>query len=170
MPASNPFNVVVPTLDFSHPQAPTTQSCHGISIMANNQIVGRIEDWTVAGVYTRNLMAVRELNYRTFGRVIDIVPGINQEYTATASRFEVWFDEAEKAFGFAKVFTDLLDQTFPFAVKEVWLRGKTPYRISDYFGCWMAGKELTGMNATGDAIIKSNMTIHFVSKQITFGR
>jgi len=168
--ATNPFNVVVPTLDFSHPHAPTTQSCHGVSIMVNGQIVGRLEDWAVSGVYQRTVTAVRELNWRTFGRVVDIVPSINAEYTATANRFEVWFEEAERALGYGKVFTDLLDQTFPVSAKEVWLRGKTPYRIMDYFGCWLAGKEITGINATGDAIIKTNLTIHFVSKQITFGR
>lgn len=168
--AQNPFNVVVPTLDYSHPQAPTTQSYHGVSIMVNNQIIGRVETWAVQGVYTRGAIHVRELNHRTFGRAVDIVPGVGQDYIAQADRFEVWNEEAEKALGFNRVFTDLLDQTYPFSVKEVWLRGRSPYRIMDYFGCWLTSKEIGQFQVNTDPIIRATVQIHFVSKQVTFGR
>lgn len=170
MAASNPFNVSVPVLDMSKAHAPTSQTYHGVALMVNGQIIGRIQNWQVSGVYQRTVTPVRELNYQTFGRVVDLVPGINEAYTATAQRVEVWNEEFEKACGYANVFTDLLDQTFPFSVQEIWKRGNKIYRISNYLGCWFTAKDHDAWSPDGDARVTVNATISFVSKTITYGR
>lgn len=169
--AANPFNVSVPVLDYSKPYHPTTQTYHGTALMVNNKIIGRIQSWQLQGVYSRQVNPVRELNYQTFGRVVDLVPSINEPYTASFSRVEVWEDEMEKACGFSSVWTDLLDQTFPFTVKEIWKKGKQIYRITEYLGCWFTDKNLNAWQAEGDAKVQiDGGTIAFVSKSIVYGR
>lgn len=167
---TNTFNVSVPALDFSKRHAPTTQTFHGISIQVGGQVVGRISNWQVA-VYTRAVNHVRELNARTFGRPVDIVPAINEGYTITANRTEVWGEELEKACGYSQVFEDLIDQTFPFSAQELWKKGKDNYRVTNYHGCWFTGTELDGWDVTGgDAMVKRTVGITFCSKNIVFGR
>lgn len=170
MAASNPFNVAVPVIDFTHKHAPTSQTYHGVAIMVNGSIIGRIQNWQVTGVYTRTNTYIRELNYQTFGRFVDIVPGVVGEYKATAGRVEVWGEEFEKACGYTKVFEDMLDQTFPFSITEMWRKGNKPYRISNYHGCWFDQKEHDSWTADGTAQVMLNVSLSFVSKSILFGK
>lgn len=169
MAASNAFSVTVPPLDFTKAGAPTTQSVHGIAITVNGQIIGRIQNWNVQ-IYARVVTHVRELNKDTFGRPVDAVPAINEGYTASGQRAEVWKEELEKACGYAQVFEDLIDQTFPFSIKELWFRGRTIYRISDYLGCWFTDTNLDAWDVGGDAIVRRNFNLLFVSKRISLGR
>lgn len=167
--ASNSFSVSVPALDFTRQGAPTTQSYHGVSILIGGATVGRIQSWQVQ-VYKRTVTLVRELNSRTFGRPVDAVPSIADGYTASGQRFEVWGEELEKACGYPQVFEDLIDQTFPFAVKEMWFKGTTIYRITDFLGCWFTDADIDQWEATGDAIVKRAFTLTYVSHRISLGR
>lgn len=166
---TNAFNVSVPALDFTNRHAPTTQTYHGVTITVNGQIVGRISSWTVQ-VYTRTVTHVRELNANTFGRPIDIVPAINDGYTISAARTEVWGEELEKAVGYGQVFEDLIDQTFPFSIKELWFKGQQIYRITDYHGCWFTDTNLEAWDVSSDAMVKRACNITFCSKSISLGR
>lgn len=168
---TNTFAVRVPALDFSKRHAPTTQTYHGISLQVDGRIIGRISSWTVQ-VYTRAVNHVRELNAATFGRPVDIVPAINEGYTIAANRTEVWTEELEKAVGFSRVFEDLIDQTYPFAIQELWMKGESEtYRVSNYWGCWFTDTNIADWDAAGgDAMVKRTCNITFCSKTITTGR
>jgi hypothetical protein len=166
---TNSFNVSVPPLDFTKKHAPTSQTYHGITIKVNGKVVGRISNWTV-NVYQRTVTHVRELNAKTFGRPIDIVPSINDGYTITANRTEVWGEELEKAVGYSQAFDDLINQTYPFSIQELWFKGVQIYRITDYHGCWFTNTDLESWDVTGDAIVKRSCAIMFCSKSISLGK
>jgi hypothetical protein len=166
---TNQFNVRVPPLDFSKREAPASQTYHGITITVNGNIVGRIQNWSV-NVFQRTITHVRELNHNTFGRPIDIVPSINDGYTITANRVEVWGEELEKAVGYALAYDDLINQTYPFAAKEMWFKGTQIYRIVDYHGCWFNNTDLESWDVTGDAIIKRAVGITFCSRSVSLGK
>jgi hypothetical protein len=114
---------------------------HGLAIVVDNNIVGRIQSWAPQ-MYSREGEWVYELNHFTFGRPVDYVPGINSNYTINCNRVEVWGQELERALGYPAVWSDLIDQDRPFAVKEFLLRGNNPYRTWEYTGCWFRNKNV----------------------------
>lgn len=166
---SNTFNVTAPPLDFTQVGAPTSQTFHGIQITVNGNTVGRIQNWSV-NVFQRTITHVRELNKNTFGRPVDIVPSVNDGYTVTANRVEVWGEELEKAVGYAQAYDDLISQTYPFAAREMWFKGTSLYRVVDYKGMWFNNTDYESWDVTGDAIIKRAVGITFCSRSISLGK
>lgn len=151
--ATNAFGVQVKPIDYSNPQSPTTKIWHATSIVANGFIIGRISNWQV-NAYTRQVNHVREVSHATWGRPVDIVPGISEGYEITFDRAEVWSQEMELALGFGSVFDDLADQDRPFEIFEYLFRGQALYSVWQYQGCWLQSRNESARTADGDGIIK----------------
>lgn len=167
--ASNKFAIesqrTVP-IDYSSPYAPTTQSYHGFSIQVDGITIGRITSFTPIQM-SRPATLVRELNAQTYGQPVDIVPGVEENFTLAFGRAEVWGEEIEVAFGAATdPYTLLINQNRPFTIDEVYTRGTTIYRQFRYLGCWFTSKNTAAFEAEGgDSIIKIDGEIMFVNRQ-----
>ena len=135
--------------------------------MVNSKIVGRIDSWQPAGAYNRDATHVYELNYNTFGKPVDAVPGVARNFNVTYTRGEVWDQELEIALGYANVWEDLTDQNYPFTAQEMLFKGDTVYRCWSYFGCWFTEKNPNAWEAEGDGKIKLNCNMIYVSRKRT---
>lgn len=165
--STNPFGVEVPSLDFNAPDAPTTKTYHGVSIVVNGSIIGRITSWQPSNAYTRGGEHVFELSHRTWGHPVDYVPGKAEGFTLSIARAEVWNAEMERALGLVGAggqFTTLLDQNRPFTINEYLFRGQELYRQWVYRGCWFQDKNPSAYEAEGNGIISVDATIAYVSR------
>ena len=167
IPATNSFNIEAnrpaAAVNFDAPYAPTTATYHGFSIQVGGVTVGRFTEWTPQNL-DRDVTPVYELNAKTWGQPVDLVPGKANTFTVAFGRAEVWGEELEKAFGETDVYTLLLNQNTPFAVDEVYLRGQQLYRQYRYLGCWFTSKSTDSFTGEGDGIIRVNGEIAFVNK------
>lgn len=165
--ATNAFGIDTPALDFSVPDAPTTKTYHGASIVVDGNIVGRITSWNPSGAYTKEVSHVYELSHVTWGRPVDIVPGRSTGYEVAFTRVEVWFQEIELALGYPDVWNDLSDQDRPFTTFEYLFRGTTLYRVWRYAGCWLTARNESEQSAEGDGKFVADCTMMYVQRQRT---
>jgi len=169
--ATNSASVQTQALDYTKPQAPLAQSYHGGAIMVNSNVVGRIEEWHPAGAYTRNKTHCYEINNKTWGVPVDIVPGIATGFNITFTRSEVWAQELEITLGYGAtggaVWENLTDQTFPFQAQEFLYQGATVYRVWTYYGCWFTEKNPTSWTSEGDGRIKVTCGMVYISRKKT---
>lgn len=161
--AANPHGVRVRPLDFDAAGAPTIKTYHGISIVVNGRICGRIKSWNPQ-MFSRNGAHVYELNHLTFGRPVDYVPSVNTNYNLSVSRVEVWNQEFEIALGYPAVWADLIDQNRPFSIQEYLFRGSAVYRVWLYSGCWFTSRNEQAFSSEGDAQVVVDGQIAFVSR------
>lgn len=167
--ASNPFGVVVQDIQWDDENAPFAMTYHGLTIVSNGYIVGRITSWNPAELARENAL-VYELSYYTFGRPVDQVPGRATGYTVTGTSAEMWDKEIEKKMmgdPDLQVFSDLMDQIRAFTVYEHWFKGIVPYRTWVYYGCWFTSKGEDAYTSEGDARVMSNFTFQYVSRRNT---
>ena len=164
-PPGSPTPVVdVKPIDYTHPHSPSIKTYHGLSIVVDGRIVGRIQSWQPK-MYARGGTHVWELSHLTFGRPVDYVPGKGDGYSITANRAEMWNDEFELAVGFPTVWSDLLDQDHPFSINEHLLRGNTIYRSWSYHGCWFGNRVEANFEAESDSPkVMADAEIFFVSR------
>lgn len=164
-PPGNPTPFVdVKPIDHSHPNAPTIKTYHGITIVVEGRIVGRIQGWEPK-MFSRGGAHVWELNHLSFGRPVDYVPGKGDGYSISANRAEMWDDEFELAVGFPAVWSDLLDQDRPFTINEYLLKGNAIYRSWTYHGCWFGTRTEERFEAESDSPkVMVNAEIFFVSR------
>jgi hypothetical protein len=172
--ASNPYGIQVRPLNSDHPDAPTSKTFHGITIEANNAVIGRVQSWNVSGAYSRDGEHVWELNNRTYGRPVDYVPGKATGFSISATIAELWEAEVEIQLGLTAAgtqFNDLIDQTFPFTCREFWFRGPAIYRVWTYRGCWFTGRNEDGYNVDSAAPrVMANLEFNYVSRRLTSGQ
>lgn len=161
---TNAYGVQVQPLDYSVADAPTIQTYHGASIVANGNIIGRISSFQAENPYNRGGTHIYEVSNKTWGLPVDYVPGKSEGFTMAIARAEVWQQEMEIALGFGAVFENLTDQTRPFTITEYLFRGQTVYRIWQYSGCWFNDKNIDAYDASGDGIIKVTAKISYVSR------
>jgi hypothetical protein len=167
--ANNPFGVTVSEIDWADENAPFAMTYHGLTIVANDFIVGRITSWNPAELARENAL-IYELSYYTFGRPVDQVPGRATGYTVTGTSAEMWDKEIEKRLAGDTdllVFSDLMDQVRAFTIYEHWFQGVTPYRTWVYYGCWLTSKGEDAYTSEGDARVMSNFTFQYVSRRAT---
>jgi hypothetical protein len=162
--ANNAYGVQVRPLDYSVPDAPTTKTYHGKSIVVNGNIVGRVTSWNPSAAYTRAGTHQFEMSHLTFGRPVDYVPGIITGPTIALTRTEVWFEELDIALGYTPVWNDLADQDRPFEIYEYLFRGTNLYRVWRYTGCWFQDRNEEAFTAEGDGVVRVNATIAYVSR------
>lgn len=148
----------------------TTKVYHGVSIVAQGGVVGRIQSWQ-PDAYTREGVHLYELSHMQFGRPVEYVPGRATGFTIAVTRAEVWGSEMEKVFGYSELFNDLTDQNKPFDVKEFWFKGGEDATTSQcwvYTGCWFQNKNMDAITSDGDGITRISATLAYVSRQGTF--
>jgi len=151
-------------LDYTHPNAPTIKTWHGVSIVVNGKIIGRVQSWNPK-MFARTGAHVYELNNLSFGRAVDYVPGKNNDYTISATRLEMWDNEFELALGFPAVWSDLIDQDHPFTMHEHTMKGNTIYRSWVYYGCWFTSRVESAFEAESDSPkVLATAEISFVSR------
>jgi hypothetical protein len=155
-------------INFDAPGSVTSKTYHGISIVVDGNIIGRIQTWAPQ-MYSREGEWVYELNHLTFGRPVDYVPGINSNYTVNCSRVEVWNEELEKALGYPSVWADLIDQDRPFTVQEFLFRGSQVNKVWTYTGCWFKEKNIEQFQAKETPQVMVTATLAFVSRIETQG-
>ena len=163
--ATNSFAVKTQPVDYTKTFVPTTQMYHGGTIAVNDKIVGRITNWQPAGAYTREGNHVYELNNNTWGLPVDYVPGRATGFNITFTRTEVWFQELELALGYAGVWNNLTDQTYPFTAREYLFRGAALYRTWAYLGCWFTEKNPSEWTSEGDGRITVGCAMAYVSRK-----
>lgn len=161
--ATNAHQVTVKPLDFNDEHAPTIQTYHGLSIAYKDKIIGRIVSWNPQ-VYQRDANHAYELNHKTAGRPIDIVPGPSRGYTISATRNEMWDNEIEVAMG-DELYDDLADQTSPKVVDEYLFKGNALYRCWRYTGCWFTERNVEGFQADGDYMVRISANLMYVSRR-----
>jgi hypothetical protein len=166
---SNPYNVVVEPIDWADKYAPYQMTYHGLTIVSNNYLVGKITSWQPAEM-TRENKLTRELSYFTFGRPVDITPGpaADATYAVTGTSAEMWDKETEKRLmgdPGTLVFSDLMDQIRAFTVYEHWFKGLAPYRTWGYYGGWLNSKAYeAAFTVDGDGRVMSTFGFNYVSK------
>jgi hypothetical protein len=164
-PAQNPYNVKLANkYDPSAIGASSTMTYHGMTIVVNNSIVGRLQTWNPSS-YSRGGTHLWELNRDTWGRPVDYVPGKADAFTISFERAEIWGAEFERLLGYPEPWLDLLDQNIPFDMIEYLYKGNEKYRKWRYKGCWMTGKDYSDYTAEGDAIVKISGNISYVAKE-----
>lgn len=161
---NNNYGVKVTPLEMQRADAPTVQLYHGASIVANNNVIGRVTSFQAAGAYTREGAHIYEVSNQTWGVPVDYVPGRATGFNVTLARIEVWQQELEIALGFGSVFENLTDQTRPFELQEYIFRGQEVYRTWKYLGCWLTSRTNNAMEAEGDGIIRVDAEINYVSR------
>jgi hypothetical protein len=162
--ASNVHEVKVTPLDFAATGAPTIKTYHGLSIVVEGNIVGRINSWQPNGAYNRNGTHIYELHHNTFGVPVDYVPSVATGFTIAFARAEVWDQEIERTLGFTNVFNNLTDQTRPFIIQEYLFKGQDLYRVWQYSGCWFQEKNFDAFTSDGDGVHRVTGTIAYVSR------
>lgn len=160
---SNVNNTSVPSMDYSKKGMPDTKTYHGLTIVVDGNIIGRIQTWNPTA-RTRTITHKWELSRVTFGRPVDLVPGKADGYSVSMSRTEVWGQELEIVFGYGTVFSDLMDMTYPFSVQEQWWKGENLYRIWLYPSCWFSSITEEGPSADGDGIVNASGEIMHLPK------
>jgi hypothetical protein len=167
--AGNKFNQLVEPIDYSVGRPIAAKTYHGITLVVNGNVLGRIQNWNNSGAYSRNGEHIFELNNRTFGRPVDYTPGIAQGYTINASVAELWGSEIELQTGATSRYVDLISQTRPFEAQEFWFKGSEPYEVWTYLGCWLQDRNESDYSSTGDTRVIANFQFAYVARQHTAG-
>lgn len=167
--AANKYAVTAPGIDWSHPKAPESLSYSGFEILVNGVEIGRVQSYQETGVYARTVTPVRELSAGTFGRVVDMVPGINEHYQMSLQVVEISQRALEIALGYSARWLDLLDQKYPFAMTKRLRLPPNIYSEILWDGIWVTGAPFDGWSSDGDAIVRRTLECVAVSKTIITG-
>ena len=165
---TNSQNITTPSFDYSKPGMPSTKVYHGLTVVVDGNIIGRIQTWTPAGK-TRTATHKWELSKSTFGRPVDLIPGRSEGYTISMQRVEVWDQEIEIVFGYGSTFSDLMDMTYPFQAQEQWFKGDDLYKVWVYPSCWFTSLQEEGPSADGDGIVMCSAEIMHLPRVRTVG-
>lgn len=136
---------------------------HGLSIVINGITLGRLQNWT-PNIYTRGGTHIFGLGKLNYGRPVDYVPGKGENYSITASRAELWYNEIDRLATGAHQMTDLVSQRDPFTIYETLFKGDNPYRVWSYNTCWWSELNHAPFDAKGDGKVTTNIGINFVSR------
>lgn len=164
--ATNAYGVQVQPIDWLDEASPRAKTYHGLSIVSNNMIIGRITSWNPTA-YSRTVTLQYELSNLTFGRPVDNIPGQSTGYTVTGTSAEIWEYEIERRIQGdpnASIFSDGASQRKAFTVQEHWFRGENIYRIWEYKGCWLTERNEDPYASDGDARVMANFTFQYVNR------
>ena len=139
----------VPSPDYSKDGMYSSKTYHGLNIIVNGNIIGRIQSWA-PGARTKTLTHKWELSANAFGRPVDLIPSKADGYTISISRIEVWEQELERVCGYGAVWLDLMDQNYPFVFSEQLIKNTELYRSWDYPSCWFSSYTEQGPTTDGD--------------------
>jgi len=139
----------VPTMDFSKTGMFTSKTYHGLSILVDGNVIGRIQSWA-PDARTRTAVHKWELSANAFGRPVDLIPSKADGYSISVGRIDVWEQELEIVCGYGTVWSDLIDQNYPFVFTEQLYHGADLYRSWDYPSCWFTSYAEQSSEAEGD--------------------
>jgi len=144
----------VPAFNYSKDGMFTSKTYHGLSILVNGNVIGRIQSWA-PDARTRTAVHKWELSANAFGRPVDLIPSKADGYSISVGRIDVWEQELEVVCGYGEgtAWTDLIDQNYPFVFSEqLWKGGwnTTLYRSWDYPSCWFTSYAEQSSEAEGD--------------------
>lgn len=100
-----------------HPQT-DTRTDYGLSIRVEGLDVGRIQTW--APSQARVVRPEYEINAITTGGVYENIPSVASNLTINVSRYDLFREKFEQAWGIGFDISMLTDQTNPFQVWERW--------------------------------------------------
>lgn len=152
------------------PQTPntTTQLSHGMSISANRQTIGAINEFNTR--VNRNIQELYEFGQVTAyaqgggpGDPFELVPGNVTGMQIDMRRYDLYPLELERAFGTPDLAMlsgqlDAIDD-----IKEAWVVPDGPGYIRQYQGCWFSdiGRQISASN---DRTINASGTIKFARR------
>ena len=139
----------VPSMDFSRDGMFTSKTYHGLSLVIDGNVIGRIQNWSPAA-RTRTVTHKWELSANAFGRPVDLIPSKADGYNISIGRTEVWSQELEMVCGYGSVWRDLMEQNYPFVFTEQLYHGSDLYRSWDYPSCWFTSYSEEGATVDGD--------------------
>lgn len=139
----------VPSMDFSKEGMFTSKTYHGLSILVGGNIIGRIQSWA-PDARTRTAVHKWELSANAFGRPVDLIPSKADGYSISIGRIDVWGAELEMACGYGAMWSDLIDQNYPFVFTEQLNKGTQVYRSWHYPACWFTSYAEQSSEAEGD--------------------
>lgn len=137
-----------------------TRTSHGLSIIANGLAIGHIQSWRPS--QQRTVTPIYELNAQTSGDPIDNVPGNVQGLTMQVTRYDIYTQLMETAFGTADL-TWLGNQMEPFHVIEKWVEPQGRIRCYQYSGCWFTNLG-RGIESTGDRLVQVSADLIYLRK------
>lgn len=153
-----------------------TQTAHAITIHANGQLIGAINEWSPK--QSMEVNAVYEFGNRTGpygsdrGAPYEKIPGNITGQTIDVTRYDIYTAQMENAFGLGASL-DMLSSdpgmadggTGHLDIREHW---HTPGGADDYviiyWGCWFSSVGRT-IRTTGDRIINVNATIEYTRRE-----
>jgi len=147
-PTSSTANPV-PAMDFSKEGMFSSKTYHGLSILVGGNVIGRVQSWA-PDARTRTAVHKWELSANSFGRPVDLIPSKADGYSISIGRIDVWDAELEKVCGYGSVWSDLIDQNYPFVFTEQLYKGDKPYRTWIYPSCWFTSYAEQSSEAEGD--------------------
>lgn len=166
--AQNSAGVTVQPLDYTAPNAPTAQSYHGFALTnGDREVIGRISSFNPTQNFTRNHQFIYELNSRTFGLPVDVMPGVSTGFSLSFVRVELWGQEIETVLqGGGTPYNVLNDQVRPVQLYEYLQKGGSDYMVWTYKGCWFTGKNHDNYTADGDGIIRVNCDLVYIRREL----
>jgi hypothetical protein len=166
--APTPQGSIVQQMEWGKHEAvlPRQKIYHGMDIAVEGPngryLIGRIQSWAPQQ-RTRQAVHKWELNSRTFGRPVDLIPGRAEGYSISLSRAEVWGQEIEKVFGLVdsgNLLRDLMDVRWPITLYEYLYRGEGKlYSLWQYPQCWITNYGESDFSAEGDGVITTNLEL-----------
>jgi hypothetical protein len=131
-------------------------SQHAAQIRFRGVTVATSQRWSPR--QTRDMTPVYEINSRTSGKRVEIVPGNVSQLQIDMQRYDLFTKRLHEAFGFPASAIHLADHLNPFDVQEIWELPSGGVIGTIYQGCWFSsiGREFA---ATGDRVIMVNATI-----------
>jgi hypothetical protein len=156
-----PQNIARNTQNGGIPQTYAITS-HVITMLASDgSVIGMVNGWTPA--QTRAIAPIFELNVATSGVPIENIPGNLGGLTLTVSRYDIYTDRMEQAFGTPDMDV-LTDQTTPFFVYEQWSnQDGTIYKAYAYTGCWFSNLG-RAFRSDDNRVILVNATINYINR------
>ena len=135
---------------------------HAIAIRAGGFTIGMIQSW--APSQSRTITPVYEMNPEHTGEIIENVPGNVAGTTIQVSRYDLFRQRMEEAWGVNFDMGEMLsNQVEPLEIHEKWVQSNGVVSTWGYAGCWFSS---LGRNyaVQGDRIINVSATLNYVKK------
>ena len=147
----------------------TTRTSHALAIVANGVTVGLIQSWNPQ--QNRTVTPVYQINADSnegAGNIYEKVPGNIGGLTINVTKFELYEERFEQAWGVLYNIYKLTDQYEPFDVKEIWRSPNGSLFAQQYVGCWFSSLGRS-QSATDSRIIVINSTLEYTKIEPLLG-
>jgi len=139
------------------------RTSHALTIQANGVTIGLINSW--APKQSRHATPIYEIDADNSGNIQEIMPGNLSGTTIDVSRYDLYINRMEQAFGvgFAD-YVQLTSQNQPFDVYEVWkVNPAQDLERFAYQGCWFTSLGRT-LRSDDSRVVNVNATLMYTKK------